>query len=88
MSGRKLKSGDVVRLNSGGPKMTVDRYVPNMVQDEDAGSSGLSMCGGGYKVDGESVRCTYFATLEDSFQFHPHTMQLIVHEDCLKKEEV
>lgn len=80
---KKWKSGDVVRLKSGGPKMTVDRYVTCYEPAYDGEACSLSAIGGAQKKVGEDVKCVFFQTPPGGTQpVYPVFTQ--VHEDCLE----
>lgn len=84
MSDKKWKPGDVVRLKSGGPKMTVDCYVPNMVPG--AAASDLSVLDTRMVQNGESVRCNYFCKLPGG-EWPAYPAQCQIHESALVTAE-
>lgn len=80
---KKWKSGDVVRLKIGGPKMIVDRYVPYFVPQ-----AGLLNSTATSTPSGEAVRCVYFTPDLDSsaqnmcqypvfVEFHEATLEAV-----------
>lgn len=57
---KKWKSGDVVRLKIGGPKMIVDRYVPYFAPGYGNAPLGALATESRPTPIGEAVRCVYF----------------------------